>query len=847
MAQALIKKTTLAETMNPTSITDVIKSRGGDPSFSSRKEMAKKYGIYDYSGTASQNVTLLNRLKQSTSTTVNDSTSTTAPTPNIPIPEIQNMGVYSPSIDKKGETYGPYQPVAGPPTPPGVGLTTQEGTPMIGQYTFGNQLTQSAKDINAVAMKSIYDEALMNNKSPEEAMASMIAADMTIGSDITKPDFTTPKLPDINDPALMASVQDRELALKNKEEATKNSQQFLGQLQKRYDTTLKKSMDTLANLAGNESYMNWLGTLGISPNSLLSLAKGREGYINEFVNNVKTNLNNDVVYLQNLKQIKSEAESDFISKSRIVNEEIKRVQSQKDELLYTADDGQGNLTMFWRKADGTRYNEKVAGVSKKQAKNYTKITSNGVDYYIDQDTGELFDPATVVNEQSQSNQISGITSGVDTGTSYIDVYKNLGLKRTGEQQYIGQCGAFVNDVLGTPGRYGTSLADKKRNLNNFNITDPKAGSVFVSTIGNAEQGHTGFVESVDKQNGTVTLVDMNRKGDKTFSRRVVNISDLASKESIIGYENRVISSKGDTTSSSNIDPESGSILKQTGLSLPAFNYLTGNSSAMTRMTATQRQKYINEAQDFANKTGTDVSTVQAQYKAYNETLQKNIERFNNVRLAESEVLGTVDLLSEVSVIAKFSDLKVENVIKLLAGQELNDPTALAYKFHLEQLRNEIALYAAATRGSNTAELVDVSAANTTIMSGISSGSLEGLRKAVENSVLKMDANLKNAIDRSKAGVWKIFGLTPPVEKTPTKPVKQATIKDVVRDPISTFFNAVKQFAPVVSNTIKGLSQNIDQQSIKDFSGTTRGEAISFLKQNGINDYTEDDINFLLNQ
>lgn len=45
------------------SIVDYIKSRGGDSSFKARKELAKEYGIMDYVGSLSQNLELLDLLR----------------------------------------------------------------------------------------------------------------------------------------------------------------------------------------------------------------------------------------------------------------------------------------------------------------------------------------------------------------------------------------------------------------------------------------------------------------------------------------------------------------------------------------------------------------------------------------------------------------------------------------------------------------------------------------------------------------------------------------------------------------------------------------------------------------
>ena len=60
-----------------TSIVDYLKSQGKDSSMSARKELAKQYGISNYSGTYEQNVTLLNKLKSGSSGSSSSSTKTT--------------------------------------------------------------------------------------------------------------------------------------------------------------------------------------------------------------------------------------------------------------------------------------------------------------------------------------------------------------------------------------------------------------------------------------------------------------------------------------------------------------------------------------------------------------------------------------------------------------------------------------------------------------------------------------------------------------------------------------------------------------------------------------------------
>lgn len=202
----------------------------------------------------------------------------------------------------------------------------------------------------------------------------------------------------------------------------------------------------------------------------------------------------------------------------------------------------------------------------------------------------------------------------------------------------------------------------------------------------------------------------------------------------------------------------GSILAQTGLSLLAFNYITQGTPALSRLSESARNKIFTEAQTFLNKNGLDVSTFQSRFKAYNETLNKNIQRFNNTVIAEDEILGTIDNLSTAADEGDFNKLKAGNVAKLFAGEQTNDPTTLKYQVHLNQLRSELAFYNAAVQGKTSADLIEFSEAERIIKNGISSGSLAGFQEAIEASVIKMHDTLQRSVDRSSQQVWGLFGI-----------------------------------------------------------------------------------------
>lgn len=210
-----------------------------------------------------------------------------------------------------------------------------------------------------------------------------------------------------------------------------------------------------------------------------------------------------------------------------------------------------------------------------------------------------------------------------------------------------------------------------------------------------------------------------------------------------------------------IDPTSNSILAQTGLSIPAFGFLTQGTAALTRLSSGERQKFMKEAEAWANKNGIDISSFKSQYEAYNTALQNNIKRFNNTQIMEGEILGTVENLSSAADAKEFGKLKFTNVAKLLAGEQVNDPITLKYAVHLNQLVSELAGYNAAVQGRTSTDLVDIEEAKRVIKTGMSSKGLTGFTDAIKSSVTKMGKTLQDSVDRTQGQVWNLFGVKKP--------------------------------------------------------------------------------------
>lgn len=207
-----------------------------------------------------------------------------------------------------------------------------------------------------------------------------------------------------------------------------------------------------------------------------------------------------------------------------------------------------------------------------------------------------------------------------------------------------------------------------------------------------------------------------------------------------------------------VDENSGSILAQTGIPSVVFNYLTQGTSALTRMNEASRKSVMAQADAFLNKNGLDYSTFQSRYKSFNNTLQKNVERYNNSVIMEGELKGTLENLMAVADEKQFGKIKVANVAKLFAGEQVNDPTTLQYAVHLNQLVNELAGYNAAVQGKSSPDLAELEEAKRVIKNGLSTGSLKGFEKALASSTEKMGTILQGSVDRSNKQVWGLFGV-----------------------------------------------------------------------------------------
>ena len=216
-----------------------------------------------------------------------------------------------------------------------------------------------------------------------------------------------------------------------------------------------------------------------------------------------------------------------------------------------------------------------------------------------------------------------------------------------------------------------------------------------------------------------------------------------------------------------LDPSSQDLMSQAGLTYNGFLALTGRMSQLPRDKET-RNRASAEVQAWARARGMDVATLGSQYKAYNETLENNIARYNRTQLAEGEIAADVENLIGSVKTSGLGDVRAINAAKQWLKGELNDPSAAEYAFFLNQLVNDIALYNSASQGRATLQS-DVEDAKSVVQRGISAGSLTGMQKAITASVQKMGTVLEGAVNRSRKNVWDLFGVGDKYKPTTSGP------------------------------------------------------------------------------
>ena len=212
---------------------------------------------------------------------------------------------------------------------------------------------------------------------------------------------------------------------------------------------------------------------------------------------------------------------------------------------------------------------------------------------------------------------------------------------------------------------------------------------------------------------------------------------------------------------SELDPESQSILAQTGLSIPAFSFLTTGVKALTRMSSDLREKFMDEAEEWSIKGGVDISTFQSEFQAYNEVVKRNIKISALVGLSGEDIKLSLDMLGKITKEGDYGDLKFKNLVKLWAGKEVNDPVAMKYKFNLNDLRSAISGFFAVQQGRTQTYQSDMEDAKELISDGLATGSIEGLIETIDTVSARAVEIADQSVGLAQDAVWEMFGVEKP--------------------------------------------------------------------------------------
>lgn len=251
-----------------------------------------------------------------------------------------------------------------------------------------------------------------------------------------------------------------------------------------------------------------------------------------------------------------------------------------------------------------------------------------------------------------------------------------------------------------------------------------------------------------------------QKSNEAYANAYATATGKAAGEAAAGINTSSGPDNGGT-----LVPGATGITGATGLSIDAFNYLTVGTSALTRMSEGARAKVKKEVNEYLNRKGVDYATFQSQYKALGNTVQANLTRNNQAGVAEAEIDATLANLQTAADDSSFKNMRWYNIAKLFAGQEFNDKNVSKYAFHLNQLREEFAMYNAALAGQidsngNIKEITDADrkVAENIIKDGFAKGSIQGFQDALTASREKMKTVLQSSIDAQNKKVWDLFGV-----------------------------------------------------------------------------------------
>ena len=348
-------------------------------------------------------------------------------------------------------------------------------------------------------------------------------------------------------------------------------------------------------------------------------------------------------------------------------------------------------------------------------------------------------------------KLDQLKSEADSTQQTADAIKQAMLDPSTAQAYA-QAGVTLTD---TPDQINKKLGDY-------------AYSQELSQTNNsmAAKGYTSLLPGQSAPSGAQVVTTTDSKGnEKQYYQLPTSASSSSALSALLGTP------AGDPSTASAVSGNASptDILSSTGLSLPAFNFLTQGTAALSRMTSADRVAVMSEASQWAKANHVDVSTFQSQYKAYNDVLQQNIERANNTSIYANEVAGSADALASVidqkdlqpgflNSLLGITAFKPTNLVALATGSTVNDPLTLKYATQLQAMTNDYAGYLAASRGAKTPELADIQDAARVISSGLNTGSVQAFKEAIQANEQKVAGVVNGAVEKTRQQVWSLFGV-----------------------------------------------------------------------------------------
>ena len=228
---------------------------------------------------------------------------------------------------------------------------------------------------------------------------------------------------------------------------------------------------------------------------------------------------------------------------------------------------------------------------------------------------------------------------------------------------------------------------------------------------------------------------------------------------------------------SELDPTSQSILAQTGLSIPAYSFLTTGVKALTRMTSGDRKKFMAEAEKWSIDNGVDIATFQSQFNAFNEVVQRNIKISSLVGLAGEDIKGSLAELTRLTEKEGFGDVKIKNLVKIIAGEQIGDPVALQYKFILDDLRSAVSGFFAVQQGRTSTMDSDRADAKELINNGLASGSVSGLITTINKVAQRTEQIATDSVGLAQNKIWEMFGVTKPGGEGEQDEIEDSNLSD----------------------------------------------------------------------